>query len=252
MQSSASSDWGTPADARRLAALILKPAARGGSSIDLDFASSAYWQEQWEPEHRPEAYMDGTPGRDMLMQVDRQAVGGNKVGAGFWNPPGSAGGDVVQACWARLVAEHARGWIDSGFWVGFSLEQMVSLQNVDGPSPLAPDITTIVPSRRCRYLIHPARMIELLEEKLAKRKRSDDEIKRMRAQITKLTNRADDSPVPGESPTHASFFSILWSHDRSIKKRQMDAARSFLQGQKTNPGSLFERAAVVSGTRLRP
>src|SRR4029077_2309607 len=85
--SNASADWGTPELVRRLAACVLRPAAMT-NAIDLDYSSSAYWNQWWpDAKSRPAAYLDGSPGRDVLIEADRRAaispLGLPSCGAGF-------------------------------------------------------------------------------------------------------------------------------------------------------------------------
>ena len=71
MHSSSSPDWGTPMLLRAFSASVLAPAAFG-PAIDLDYASSAYWQDWWpNPAERPTAFLDGAKGRDVLVAADR-------------------------------------------------------------------------------------------------------------------------------------------------------------------------------------
>jgi hypothetical protein len=44
MHSAANADWGTPMLLRRLVQAVLRPAAKMGGSIDIDYSTSAYWQ----------------------------------------------------------------------------------------------------------------------------------------------------------------------------------------------------------------
>lgn len=248
MHSAASADWGTPMLLRRFAAAVLRPAAKRGGSIDLDYATSAYWQAWWPDGDCPRTYLDGSPGKDVLVAADRAAVCPDR-GAGFFNPPGLDGGGMVQRCWELFEREHSEKKLGSGVWLGFSLEQLSSLQGITVRNPLtvgAEDlITTIVPSRRCRYLLHPEQFIAITRKKQAKRDRRSKLWLAEQRKIEQLRSRADDAPVPGNAPSHSSFFTILWSHVRTVRRRQMAAARQFLAEQRRDEKSLLYRFEAI-------
>lgn len=126
MHSDASPEWGTPPILRRFGARVLAPAAMG-RSIDLDYASSAYWQQWWDEADRPHAFLDGSKGRDVLVEADRRAAA-PRLGSGFHNAPGIGGGEMVQKCWGLFEEDHRQEKLGSGFWVGYSVEQFGSLQ----------------------------------------------------------------------------------------------------------------------------
>lgn len=235
LTSSASANWGTPETIRRLAACVLRPAAVTGQAIDLDVASSAYWQAQWAPRDRPAAYFDGAAKGNCLDPV----AWSPRIGSVFCNPPGDASGIMVQAFWSLLVKRWQDRQIASVFWIGFNLEQLRSLQNID-THPLSPGVCTLLPGRRVAYMMSPQDAIQLLQDKLARRE-NDKDWKR----ITEIEARADDSPVSGSAPTHASFLSVLWSHDKACRKRQQRALLDFLKGQKDLPRSPLQRCAMV-------
>jgi hypothetical protein len=235
LTSSASANWGTPETIRRLAACVLRPAAITGQAVDLDAASSAYWQAQWSPRDRPTNYFDGAAKGDCLDP----AAWPDRVGSVFCNPPGDAGGVMVQAFWSLLVKRWQARRCASVFWIGFNLEQLRSLQNID-THPLSAGVCTLLPGRRVAYMVSPQDMIDLLQAKLVRREGDKD-----RKRIAELERRADDSPVTGSAPTHASYLSVLWSHDKACRKRQQRALLDFLKGQKDLPRSPLQRCAVV-------
>lgn len=129
MHSDASPDWGTPMLLRRFSQTVLRPAALSGSSIDLDYATSSYWQQWWPADDRPAAFLDGSRGRDVLVEAHRRAAA-PLLGSGHLNAPGLGGGDMVQQCWALFEEDHRTEKLGSGCWKGFSVEQFGSLQNV--------------------------------------------------------------------------------------------------------------------------
>lgn len=254
MHSAASPDWGTPMVLRRFAACVLRPAAMG-EAIDLDYASSAYWQKWWpDPKDRPAAYLDGSPGRDVLVAADRRNAA-PRLGSGFLNPPGLGGGEMVQKCWSLLEEDHRTKQLGSGVWIGFSLEQLASLQSINCPrNPLttgADDlITTIVPSRRARYILHPEALIAITQKKLAKREKGSLVWLAEQRKIEMLKKRVNDEPVPGDAPTHASYITILYHRDRAVRRRQMEAARQFLKAQASIDKSLLQRFEAIGPLEL--
>lgn len=248
MHSAASADWGTPMLLRRFAAAVLRPAAKMGGSIDLDYATSAYWQSWWPDGDKPTAYLDGSPGKDVLVAADRDAACAGR-GAGFFNPPGLDGGAMVQKCWELFEQDHRDEALGSGVWPGFSLEQLASFQGVGERNPLTVGvedlITTIVPSRRCRYLLHPEQLIAITRKKQGTRDKRSPQWRAEQRKIEQLRKRVDDAPVPGNAPSHASYVTILWSAARAVRRRQMAAARQFLGDQRRDEKSLLYRFEAI-------
>lgn len=253
MHSAASPDWGTPWIVRRFAQEFLRASATSGSLIDLDYSSSAYWQSHWPGGHRPNAYLDGSKGRDVLVEADRlRAMGGKTCGAGFDNPPGLDGGQMIQRSWEIFETDHRMGRMQSGVWIGFSLEQVTSLQGVSQRNPLSHDelIATIVPCRRIRYELHPKALIELLLKKQKKREKKSKQWIAEQRQIEKLRDRTSDAPVPGLAPTHASYVSVLMNEKKTIRRQQLDDARKFLASQAEDPRSPFQRYEVIGSLEM--
>lgn len=251
--SAASPDWGTPGIVRRFAQAFLAPSAFS-SYIDLDYSSSSYWQDHWPDGDHPSAYLDGSSGKDVLVEADRRrAVAGHGCGAGFENPPGLDGGQMIQRCWQLFETDHRTGWLKSGFWVGFSIEQFASLQGVSERNPLSRDelIATIVPCRRIRYELHPDALISLLMKKQSKRKKSDKQWLVEQRQIDRLRARENDAPVPGLAPTHSSYLTLLMSAKKTVRRQQLDAARKFLASQAADPRSPFQRYEVIGSLEMR-
>jgi hypothetical protein len=247
--STASPDWGSPALMQLFATYVLKPAAIG-ATIDLDYASSSYWHDHWPKGTRPASYLDGSPGRDVLIEADRRAAVRHKnCGAGFQNPPGLEGGRMIQRCWAAMEEDHRNRWLDSGFWVGFSIEQFASLQGITTRNPLTVGtkdlVTTIIPSRRARYQLHPEAYIAVLQKKQGRRVKGCKEWIAEQKLIDQLRDRKNDAPVTPPAPPHSSYVSILWSHKRDIRRKQMAAARGFLKAQAAVDKSLFQEVAIV-------
>jgi len=252
MHSAASPEWGTPMLLRRFGARVLAPAAMG-RAIDLDYASSAYWNQWWDEEDRPHAFLDGSKGCDVLVEADRSSAA-PRLGSGFMNPPGIGGGDMVQHCWGLFEQDHREEKLGSGFFVGFSVEQFGSLQNVGERNPLtvAEDdlITTIVPSRRAHYVVHPLQLIAITQRKMKKRERGDKQRRKEQELIARIRNRTDDAPMDGGAPSHLSYITCLWHRDRAVRRTQMEAARAFLKEQQTNPKSLLHKFEVIGPLEL--
>ena len=253
MHSAASFDWGTPMLLRRFSACVLRPAAMG-QAIDLDYASGAYWQRWWpDPKDRPHAFLDGSKGRDVLVEADRRAAA-PRLGSGHLNPPGIGGGEMVQRCWELFEKDHREHKLGSGFFVGFSVEQLGSLQNVGERNPLttaADDlITTIVPSRRAHYVVHPEQLIAITHKKQKRRDRKSKQWKAEQRLIQRLRERADDWPADAGAPSHLSYVTILWHRDRAVRRTQMEAARAFLNEQKANPKSLLYKFEAIGPLEL--
>jgi len=259
--SAASPDWGTPIAMRELAMAGLRPAASTthGRAIDIDYASSSYWHAQWPREQVSTVFLDGSPGRDVLVDADRaRAIARLRLQhdargvTAFFNPPGLDGGRMIQRCWEIFERDHREGIIGSGCWIGFSLEQISHLQNTSAlRHPLstsrehAQSILTIIPSRRARYLIHPLRALVIIAKKL-KRPRPLSEAKALRREAREIRARlraGDATPIVGDAPPHASYVTFLLHRHRTVREHQRAAIAAYLG--RDQKGWLFERAAVV-------
>jgi len=247
MHSDASPEWGTPMILRRFGARVLAPAAMG-RAIDLDYASSAYWQQWWDAADRPHAFLDGSEGRDVLVEADRRAAA-PRLGSGFQNAPGIGGGEMVQKCWGLFEEDHRHERLGSGFWVGYSVEQFGSLQNVGERNPLtcaADDlITTIVPSRRAHYVVHPEQLIAITRKKQKRRERRSKQWLAEQRLIQRLRERTDEAPVDAGAPSHLSYVTILWHRSGAVRRHQMEAARQFLEEQQADPKSLLHKFEAI-------
>lgn len=251
--SAGSPDWGSPMVIRRFSARVLAPAAMG-RSIDLDYATSAYWQKWWDDADRPHGFLDGSKGKDVLVKADRKLAANGKLGSGHLNPPGFGGGEMVQQCWALFEEDHRTEFLGSGFYVGFSVEQFASLQNAAPRNPLtcaADDlITTIVPSRRAHYTLHPNQLITITLRKQKKREKKSKQWLAEQRLLDRLRDRKNDAPVDGGAPTHLSFVSILWHRSRAVRNTQMAAARKYLAEQRADPKSLFHKFEAIGPLEL--
>lgn len=172
LHSAATCEHGSPPAAVELARYAL-----GG--IDLDPATSAYWNE-----HVVRA----------ARFYDRAANGLRQPWAGrVWlNPPGAdddAGTDnLVRPFWERLVEHWREGLIDGAVWLGYSLEQLATLQG-GAAHPLM--FVTLVPCERFRFL---SRRVKTGRVGLDGRELMAD---------------APGPPREGESPTHGNFVTLL-------------------------------------------
>lgn len=139
--SAKSSDHGTPADVVDAARLVL-----GG--FDLDPASSEEHNE--------------TIKADKIYTKENNGLIHPWCGRVFLNPPGTCGLEVcknARACscklvrkfWNKLVREYRIGNTTSAIWIGFSLEQLASLQNNTEKSPLDFDFPLCFPRKRMNF-----------------------------------------------------------------------------------------------------
>lgn len=126
---SKSAKWGTPKPVIEFARAVL-------GEIDLDPASSAEFNQ------RVGAKRYFTEEDDGLSQL--------WIGRVFLNPPGDPTGKLIQLFWEKLVDSYVTMRVESAFWVGFSLEQLVSLQKYP-VHPLSPRVWLVIPSRRLAY-----------------------------------------------------------------------------------------------------
>lgn len=254
MHSAASPEWGTPPLLRSFAATVLRPAAMGARAIDLDYSSSEYWNQWWEENDRPHAFLDGSKGRNVLIDADRHNAC-PRIGSGFENPPGIGGGDMVQACWTVFEKDHREHKMRSGCWIGFSVEQFGSLQNVAERNPLTCDaedlITTIVPSRRAHYVVHPQDLVAIVKKKQARRDKTSKQWAAEQRLLQRLRAREDDRPVDAGAPSHLSYVTLLWNRDRAVRNTQMKAASTFLKEQQANSKSLLYKFEAIGPLELK-
>lgn len=169
--SQATCEHGTPREIVELTRYAL-------GRIDLDVCSSAYWNHY---------------SVQASTFYDRQRNGLDPAnpwgGAVLCNPPGAdddAGTpNLVRPFYDRLIAEWRGGRVEGAVFVGYSLEQLVALQESRW-SPLLS--LTLVPSARLEF----------------------------------LTERPGRIPGRGTSPTHGNFVTLLHStRFGSIAQRQI-------------------------------
>lgn len=117
--------WHTPQDYIEAARLTM-------GEIDLDPASSALANEAV----RAKAWYDEED--DGLVQ--------EWTGRVFLNPPGG----LVKQFWNKLVAEWQSGRVEQAIWVGYSLQQLQTLQNANETTPL--DFALCFPKKRIQFI----------------------------------------------------------------------------------------------------
>ena len=138
------------------------------------------------------------------------------VGRLLVNPPGGKGADVgprsfelhagvetgrtlkplVPAFWKHLVSEWALGRCDQAIWIGYSLEQLQTLQGVTSKSPL--DFPICVTARRIAFIENAAKKAARLAE--------IDAVNILRkARGEKLRPRNEN----GASPSHSNYITYI-------------------------------------------
>lgn len=152
-------DHGTPVEYIELARYAL-------GKIDLDPSSSGYWNHH-------------TVKADRFFDERANFLTQPLYGRILWNPPGGKclfKGKVrslPRAAWEMLIDHHRDGRVHSAVFIGYSLEQLVQLQN----APMHPlQFVTLVPQNRIEFL-----------------RRGPN----------------GGPPTPGESPTHGNFITLL-------------------------------------------
>lgn len=111
-------------------------------------------------------------------------------------------------------------------------------------------ITTIVPSRRAHYVLHPDQLIAITKKKQKRRERKSKQWNAEQRLIEKLRNRTEDRPVDGGAPSHLSYLTVLWHRDRAVRRRQMVEALVFLKDQQADPKSLLHKFEVIGPLEL--
>lgn len=125
------------------------------------------------------------------------------LGRIFINPPGgkdAAGMGLVPAFWLKLLAEWMAGRVEQAIWIGYSLEQLQTLQSCDGcRHPL--DFAICIPARRIAFIENEAkrlaRIAKLEAENVARAARGE--------KLKRISQKAD-------GPSHANYIAYL-GHD---------------------------------------
>ena len=94
----------------------------------------------------------------------------------FLNPPGGkhpSGGSLVNAFWRHLLNEYAASRVSEAVWIGYSLEQLQTLQNSGAKfTPLA--FPLCVTRNRIAFIENAAKREARIAKKLAAGKSSKD------------------------------------------------------------------------------
>lgn len=176
MHSSATPEHGTPPD-------IIEAARRVLGFIDLDPSSSPVFNENVKAER----YFSKT--RNGLME--------EWSGRLFVNPPSGDRGGLVKAFWDKLMHHYAQREIQAAIWVGFSIDQLQTLQNTTFGGPLRFPIC--IPRQRIQF-------VKSMEQPAQQGLFGEGPI--------------DSTPVLGESPTKPNFICFVppvdedWRGDR--------------------------------------
>lgn len=119
------------------------------------------------------------------------------------NPPGSEDGESVKKAWRILELMWRLGWLPGGaMWIGFTLNQMQTLQRVGGEddgsflSPLAQRFVRCIPARRMPYTAHSSRPAT-------------------------RTDKRGNVVENDDAPSHPSFLVLMPAYDDIIAAEQM-------------------------------
>lgn len=213
LHSAKTCEHGSPDAAVELARYTL-----GG--IDFDPASNAYWNE-----HVVRA----------RLYCDRRSDGLKQPWSGrvFCNPPGAdeAAGteNLVRPFWERMVAHWREGLIDGGVWLGYSLEQLATLQG-GAAHPLM--FLTLVPCERFRFL--------------EARRGAPPVLRRVTVERV-VDGRAVLVPTDKDAgPTHGNFLTLLPT------RRSESEARAQVARFKERAVALTTAKGSVFGALVRP
>ena len=121
----------------------------------------------------------------------------------FLNPPGgkSTNGDsLVASFWMKLLYEYVEDFhradqaVHEAIWIGYSLEQLQTLQNYPVRTPLA--FPMCVPSRRIAFVENAAKKAARIEAMIAAGKKPNDK----------------------SQPSHANYISYLGPNTGAFKR----------------------------------
>lgn len=165
-------DHGTPVDFIELVRYTL-------GELDLDPSSSAYWNHHTVKAKRFYDERDNFLAQPLYGRI-------------IWNPPGGKclykgkNRSLPRAAWEMLVDHHRDGRVHSAVYIGYSMEQLVQLQN----APVHPlQFITFIPRERIEFLTRPP---------------------------------GGGPPVVGDSPTHGNFITLLHTnHSASVAREQV-------------------------------
>ncbi len=110
----------------------------------------------------------------------------------FLNPPGG----LVKQFWYKLLAEFYFGGVSEAIWIGYSLEQLQTLQDADGfRSPIAHPIC--IPKRRIPFIENEAKRITRIEKRHA-----ENAARVLRFEKPRRVSEKADSPSHGNYITY--------------------------------------------------
>lgn len=105
------------------------------------------------------------------------------AGRVFLNPPGG----LVAPFWVKLMDAYASGEVFAAIWLGYSLEQLQTLQRVKAARWLPQDFPLCIPARRIAFLENETRLAARIERLAADGK----------------------GRVPRAAPSHANYLAYL-------------------------------------------
>ena len=120
------------------------------------------------------------------------------LGRVFLNPPGG----LVGKFWSKLMREY----VEQCVWVGYSLEQLQTLQNVDNRTPIG--FSMCIPKARIGFIENEAKRIARIAKIDA-----ENVIRRDRGE--KLKRRSEKA----DSPSHANYITYIGTHKDRFEKR---------------------------------
>lgn len=195
-----SASWYTPA--------VFADAAREvfGGTITLDPASC---EEANELIGAESFYTEGMNG---LILPWRGSV--------FVNPPGgddAEGAPLVPQFWRKLHSElfsaDALGDAREAIWIGYSIEQLQTLQGLKGtPSPLVLASAICFPRKRIAFVENAAMREQRIAKRIAK------EIAKRGATITDVECNAFVRKLGKSSPSHANYVAYIGEHEREFRR----------------------------------
>ena len=176
LHSSATPEHGTPPEHINAVGRVL-------GLIELDPASSAVFNKNVKAEKFFTKANNG-----LLQQWN---------GRLFVNPPSGERGGLVKAFWDKLMDDYASRKVQAAIWVGFSIDQLQTLQNTTYGGPLR--FPVCIPRQRIQFV-------------------KSMEISNQPGLFGDAS--VDATPVLGESPTKPNFIAFIppvdedWSRDR--------------------------------------
>lgn len=140
----------------------------------------------------------------------------------FLNPPGGKGvltaprtfrvpaegqqtKPLVPAFWRHLMGEWAQGHIDQAIWIGYSLEQLQSLQGSSFKSPL--DFPICITAKRIAFVENAAKKADRRARVLAEGTAANASAAKRRSAAIVLAGKE----LP-DSPSHSNYVTYLGTH----------------------------------------